>query len=145
MNTRRHRAIARCGTRGRRCRQGLPRPHDIFGPAPARGRIPSRDATLGEDADRVRARHAPVNNATRNKIAPAIVRRRGFRFVPAATTHAKDAGAVSGPAPHEQAGVRPFRWAPEERMFQPRPAPTCASGAPCRSQRETTLRTPAQL
>ena len=61
-------------------------PHGDSGPAPARGRIPPRDATLGEDASRVRARPAPVNNATRNDIALAIVRRRGFRFVPAATT-----------------------------------------------------------
>ena len=46
-----------------------------------------RDATLGEDASRVRARHAPANNAAMNNIALAIVRHRGFRFVPHATTH----------------------------------------------------------
>ncbi len=40
---------------------------------PGRGRLP------------VRARHAPANNATMNNIA--IVRHRGFRFVPEAIDH----------------------------------------------------------
>ena len=47
----------------------------------------ARDATLGEDASLVRARHAPVNRAAMNNIALAVVRRRGFRFVPDATVH----------------------------------------------------------
>ena len=46
-----------------------------------------RDATLGEDDCRVRARHAPVNNAAMNNIALAVVRHRGFRFLPDATIH----------------------------------------------------------
>ena len=46
-----------------------------------------RDASLGEDACRVRARHAPANNATMNNIALAVVRHRGFRFVPEAIDH----------------------------------------------------------
>ena len=43
-----------------------------------------RDATLGEDASRARARHAPANNATRNNLAIAIVLHRGFRYLPEA-------------------------------------------------------------
>ncbi len=46
-----------------------------------------RDATLREDDSRVRARHAPTNQAAMNNIALAVVRHRGFRFVPEATTH----------------------------------------------------------
>ena len=33
---------------------------------------------MGEDASRIRARHAPANNATLNDIARAVVFRRGF-------------------------------------------------------------------
>ena len=46
-----------------------------------------RDASLGEDACRVRARHAPANHAAMNNIALAVVRHRGFRFVPEALDH----------------------------------------------------------
>ena len=46
-----------------------------------------RDASLGEDACRVRVRHAPANNAVMNNIALAVVRHRGFRFVPEAVDH----------------------------------------------------------
>ena len=46
-----------------------------------------RDASLGEDASRVRTRHAPVNNATLNNIALAIVFHRGFHHVPEANLH----------------------------------------------------------
>ena len=46
-----------------------------------------RDASLGEDACRVRVRHAPANNAIMNNIALAVVRHRGFRFVPEAVDH----------------------------------------------------------
>ena len=46
-----------------------------------------RDASLGEDASRIRARHAPANNATLNNIALAIVFHRGFRHVPEANLH----------------------------------------------------------
>ena len=46
-----------------------------------------RDATLGEDASRIRARHAPSNNATLNNIALAVVFHRGFRHVPEANLH----------------------------------------------------------
>ena len=46
-----------------------------------------RDASLGEDACRVRARHAPANNAIMNNIALAVVRHRGFRHVPEAVDH----------------------------------------------------------
>ena len=46
-----------------------------------------RDASLGEDASRVRVRHAPVNNATLNNIALAIVFHRGFHHVPEANLH----------------------------------------------------------
>ena len=46
-----------------------------------------RDTTLGEDASRIRARHAPANNATLNHIALAIVLHRGFRHVPEANLH----------------------------------------------------------
>ena len=46
-----------------------------------------RDATLGEDASRVRARHAPANHATLNNIALAIVFHRGFRYLPEAQMH----------------------------------------------------------
>ena len=46
-----------------------------------------RDASLGEDASRLRARHAPANNATLNNIALAIVFHRGFRHVPEANLH----------------------------------------------------------
>ena len=46
-----------------------------------------RDATLGEDASRIRARHAPANNATLNNIALAIVFHRGFHHLPEANLH----------------------------------------------------------
>ncbi len=46
-----------------------------------------RDATFGEDASRIRARHAPANNATLNNIALAVVFHRGFRHVPDANLH----------------------------------------------------------
>ena len=39
------------------------------------------------DASRIRARHAPANNATLNNIALAIVFHRGFRHVPEANLH----------------------------------------------------------
>ena len=44
-------------------------------------------ATLGEDASRIRARHAPANNATLNNIALAIVFHRGFHHLPDAQMH----------------------------------------------------------
>ena len=46
-----------------------------------------RDATLGEDASRIRARHAPANNATLNNIALSIVFHRGFHHLPDAQMH----------------------------------------------------------
>ena len=46
-----------------------------------------RDATLGEDASRIRARHAPANNATLNNITLAIVFHRGFHHLPDAQMH----------------------------------------------------------
>ena len=46
-----------------------------------------RDATFGEDASRIRARHAPANNATLDNIALAVVFHRGFRYVPEANLH----------------------------------------------------------
>ena len=46
-----------------------------------------RDASLGEDKSRIRARHAPANNATLNNIALAIVFHRGFRHLPEANLH----------------------------------------------------------
>ena len=46
-----------------------------------------RDATLGEDASRIHARHAPANNATLNNIALAIVFHRGFHSLPDAQMH----------------------------------------------------------
>ena len=46
-----------------------------------------RDVSLGEDASRIRARHAPANNATLNNIALAIVFHCGFRYVPEANLH----------------------------------------------------------
>ncbi len=46
-----------------------------------------RDLSFGEDASRVRARHAPINNATLDNIALAIVFHDGFRFVPEANLH----------------------------------------------------------
>ena len=46
-----------------------------------------RDVSLGEDAGRIRARHAPANNATLNNIALAIVFHRGFHYVPEANLH----------------------------------------------------------
>ena len=42
---------------------------------------------MGEDASRVRARHAPANNATLNNIALAVVFHRGFRYLPEANLH----------------------------------------------------------
>ena len=46
-----------------------------------------RDATMGEDASSVRARHAPANNATLNNIALAVVFHRGLRYLPKAHLH----------------------------------------------------------
>ena len=46
-----------------------------------------RDATMGEDASRIRKGHAPANNATLNNIALAVVFHRGFRYLPEAQLH----------------------------------------------------------
>ena len=46
-----------------------------------------RDTILGEDASRLRARHAPANNATLNNLVLAIVFHRGFHHVPEAHRH----------------------------------------------------------
>ena len=46
-----------------------------------------RDATMGEDASRVRKGHAPANNAILNNIALAVVFHRGFRHLPEANLH----------------------------------------------------------
>ena len=46
-----------------------------------------RDATMGEDASRVRVRHAPANHATLNNIVLAVVFHHGFRFLPEANRH----------------------------------------------------------
>ena len=40
-----------------------------------------------QDKSRIRARHAPANNATLNNIALAIVFHRGFRHLPEANLH----------------------------------------------------------
>ncbi len=42
---------------------------------------------MGEDASRVRAGHAPANNATLNNIALAVVFHHGFRCLPEANLH----------------------------------------------------------
>ena len=82
----------RQGRRGNRLRNllgrhraGRPTPADLE-PRPLDDRErqpPPRDASLGEDACRVR--HAPANNAIVNNIA--IARHRGFRFLPEALDH----------------------------------------------------------
>ncbi len=46
-----------------------------------------RDATMGEDASRVRARNAPANNAALNTIALAVVFHNGFTWLPDANLH----------------------------------------------------------
>ncbi len=46
-----------------------------------------RDATMGEDASRVRARNAPANNAALNNIALAVVFHNGFTWLPDANLH----------------------------------------------------------
>ena len=46
-----------------------------------------RDATMGEDASRVRKGHAPANNAIPDNIALAVVFHRGFRYLPEANLH----------------------------------------------------------
>ena len=46
-----------------------------------------RDASMGEDAARFRAGHAPANNATLNNIALAVVFHNGFRYLPEANRH----------------------------------------------------------
>lgn len=46
-----------------------------------------RDATMGEDAARFRARHAPANHATLNNIVLAVVFHNGFRYLPEANRH----------------------------------------------------------
>ena len=46
-----------------------------------------RDATMGEDASRVRKGHAPANNAILNNIALAVVFHCGFRYLPEANLH----------------------------------------------------------
>ena len=42
---------------------------------------------MGEDASRVRVRHAPANHATLNNIVLAVVFHHGFRFLPEANRH----------------------------------------------------------
>ncbi len=46
-----------------------------------------RDASMGEDASRVRARNAPANNAALNNIALAVVFHNGFKRLPDANLH----------------------------------------------------------
>ena len=46
-----------------------------------------RDASMGEDAARFRAGHAPANHATLNNIVLAVVFHRGFRYLPEANRH----------------------------------------------------------
>ena len=46
-----------------------------------------RDASMGEDASRIRARHAPANHATLNNIVLAVVFHNGFRHLPEANRH----------------------------------------------------------
>ncbi len=46
-----------------------------------------RDASMGEDAARFRAGHAPANHATLNNIALAVVFHNGFRYLPEANRH----------------------------------------------------------
>ena len=46
-----------------------------------------RDATMGEDASRIRARNAPANNAALNNIALAVVFHNGFKWLPDANLH----------------------------------------------------------
>ena len=46
-----------------------------------------RDASMGEDAARFRARHAPANHATLNNIVLAVVFHNGFRHLPEANRH----------------------------------------------------------
>ncbi len=46
-----------------------------------------RDASMGEDAARFRARHAPANHATLNNIVLAVVFHNGFRCLPEANRH----------------------------------------------------------
>ena len=46
-----------------------------------------RDASMGEDAARFRARHAPANHATLNNIVLAVVFHNGFRYLPEANRH----------------------------------------------------------
>ena len=46
-----------------------------------------RPASMGEDAARFRARHAPANHATLNNIALAVVFHNGFRYLPEANRH----------------------------------------------------------
>ncbi len=46
-----------------------------------------RDATMGEDASRVRARHAPANCAALDNIALAVFFHSGFPCLPEAQTH----------------------------------------------------------
>jgi hypothetical protein len=46
-----------------------------------------RDASMGEDAARFRARHAPANHATLNNIVLAVVFHNGFRYLPEASRH----------------------------------------------------------
>ena len=46
-----------------------------------------RDASMGEDAARFRARHSPTNHATLNNIVLAVVLHNGFRYLPEASRH----------------------------------------------------------
>ena len=46
-----------------------------------------RSASMGEDAARFRAGHAPANHATLNNIVLAVVFHRGFRYLPEANRH----------------------------------------------------------
>ena len=46
-----------------------------------------RDATMGEDASRIRARTAPANNVALNNIALAVVFHNRFNWLPDANLH----------------------------------------------------------
>ena len=87
-----------------------------------------RDATRGEDASRIRARHPPANNATLNNIALAIVFHRGFHHLPDAQMHfmmrREDAlDAILSPTSASAAPHNPLRGA----GIAPRaPAHACA-------------------
>ena len=108
---------------------------------------------MGEDASRVRARHAPANSAPLNNIALAIVFHHGFRYLPEANLHFMMTATTRSrpscrpaepPRPSNPAAARPGAPRPPIATILPRiTAPRCSPTPPANSGRPSPALVPS--